>query len=583
MNQGPSRSNNTGCDPSRRRLWARFQNPVPRGTCRTGIESANGGCQLANYGSRYLLIVVAIIVGLAGHDPWKQDETYIFGIVQHILESGDWVVPTVAGEPFMEKPPMYYWVAALLSKAFSPWLLLHDGARLASGCFMALTCVTSGLTARRIWGQGAGATCVLVLLGCLGTVMYSHFMVTDLAVMAGFSLSLAAFPYADTHPMRAGSLLGCGVGMGFLGKGLLLPGVLGIACLLLPALFPAWRKRSYFYTLCIATVISLPAFLVWPTTLYLRSPELFHEWFWMNNVGRFLGFSVDQLGAPHRRGYWWTIMPWFAFPALPLAAVTLWKSRNILVRDQRVQFLVICCVVYMSTLALAASAREAYALPLLVALSLLATPAALMLPRRTDLGWTIISICMLGAIAATIWAVWLLAASGHPPDWAWLNRQIKVDPASAVVGAGFWLGIMMTFFAIFMVGLISSRTSIAITIWVTGLTLCWGLLATLWLPWIDAAKSYRQVFLALGESLPKERGCLASTGLGESERAMLHYVLGIDTQRTEIVGDRGCPHILVEGLARSQPRSPPSPGQRLLWQGARQQDARERFWLYGTQ
>ena len=559
----------------------RLQYLAPFNMFRKSVESAYREWRSANSGGHYLLIMVSVFVGLFGHDPWKQDETYIFGIVQHILESGDWVVPTVAGEPFMEKPPLYYWVAAIMSKVFSPWLPLHDGARLASGFFMGITCVTSGLTARRIWGDGAAATCVLVLLGCLGTVMYSHFMVTDLAVMAGFSLSLAALSYTNSRPARAGWLLGCGVGIGFLGKGLLLPGVLGISCVLLPVLFPAWRRRGYFYTLCIAAVISLPAFFVWPSILYHRSPELFHEWFWMNNVGRFVGFSVDRLGAPHRPGYWLTVMPWFAFPALPLAALTLWKSRKALIDDQRIQYLVVCCVVYMFTLTFAASAREAYALPLLVALALLATPAARTLPRRIDLCWTVISLCSFGAIAVTVWGVWLLAAFGHAPDWPWLNQKIQVDSARAVIGGAFWLGATITLFAILIVGFFSSRTSIGITAWMTGLTLCWGLLATLWLPWIDAAKSYRQVFLELGEALPPERGCLASMGLGESERAMLHYVLGIDTQRTEIVGDQGCTTILVEGLAQSPPESPPSPGQQLLWQGARPRDERERFWLYG--
>ena len=61
------------------------------------------------------LVLAYLLPGLIGHDPWKQDETYIFGIIQHLLETGDWVVPTLAGEPFMEKPPLFYWLAAGLA------------------------------------------------------------------------------------------------------------------------------------------------------------------------------------------------------------------------------------------------------------------------------------------------------------------------------------------------------------------------------------------------------------------------------------------------------------------------------------
>src|SRR5438309_5020008 len=53
------------------------------------------------------LIVTYLLPGVVGHDPWKQDEAYTFGIVLHMLESGDWVVPTLAGQPFMEKPPLF--------------------------------------------------------------------------------------------------------------------------------------------------------------------------------------------------------------------------------------------------------------------------------------------------------------------------------------------------------------------------------------------------------------------------------------------------------------------------------------------
>src|SRR5256885_16383596 len=70
---------------------------------------------------------------LIGHEPWKPDEAYSFGLVWHILKTGDWVVPTLAGEPFMEKPPLFYLTAAGLAKLALPWLAYHDGARLASG------------------------------------------------------------------------------------------------------------------------------------------------------------------------------------------------------------------------------------------------------------------------------------------------------------------------------------------------------------------------------------------------------------------------------------------------------------------
>ena len=91
---------------------------------------------------RVLLLVLLgawLALGLFGHDPWKPDEAYSFGLVYHILEKGDWLVPTLAGEPFVEKPPLFYWTAALFAKGLEDFVPLHDAARLASAYYVALT------------------------------------------------------------------------------------------------------------------------------------------------------------------------------------------------------------------------------------------------------------------------------------------------------------------------------------------------------------------------------------------------------------------------------------------------------------
>lgn len=64
----------------------------------------------------FVLLATFVCLGLIGHDPWKQDEAYAFGIVYSMLNSGDWVVPTLAGEPFLDKPPLICLLAALTAK-----------------------------------------------------------------------------------------------------------------------------------------------------------------------------------------------------------------------------------------------------------------------------------------------------------------------------------------------------------------------------------------------------------------------------------------------------------------------------------
>jgi 4-amino-4-deoxy-L-arabinose transferase-like glycosyltransferase len=116
--------------------------------------------------------------------------------------------------------------------------------------------------------------------------------------------------------------------------------------------------------------------------------------------------------------------------------------------------------------------------------------------------------------------------------------------------------------------------------WTAGLTLVWGLLSTLWLPWLDSAKSYRGMFASMQRALPPDHGCLASRSLGEHERAMLEYVTGIVSLRHEILPDARCDFILLQDKAGDQ-RVPLQGGWQLVWKGNRPGDNRERFSLFG--
>ena len=79
-----------------------------------------------------VLIVAWMLPGLFGRDPWKADEAYTFGLVLHIIETGDHLVPTLAGEPFLQKPPLFFSTAAVFVKAFGSFLGFGNAARLAN-------------------------------------------------------------------------------------------------------------------------------------------------------------------------------------------------------------------------------------------------------------------------------------------------------------------------------------------------------------------------------------------------------------------------------------------------------------------
>ncbi len=527
-----------------------------------------------------MLIATYLLIGVIGHDLWKQDEPYVFGIILELMRSGDWVVPTLAGEPFMEKPPLYYLLAAACARLAAPLLAMHDAARLANAICVGVTLVCTARAARLVWGRGASmATCLLVA-GCLGLVLPPRQMLPDLALLAGFSVAFVGLVEASRDGRHAAAWLGTGVGIAFLAKGLIGPGAVTLAALLL-LVDVDFRRAVYIRTLAKAAVFALPWIVVWPIMLYARAPDLFIEWFWDNNIGRFAGFSVPHLGAAHAKGFWWYTIPWFTFPALPIAVLALRRTLTPLQRRFR-SVAIATTGAFFGVLIAAASARETYALPLLVPLSVLAAGAVRLRSERLDRA--LASISAIGWGLATVWLVAIWATRAHPGEIPGSLHVARLIPATDLLpqSAAIWWAATSVLVIVATAALLFGRPAGIprwLVIWVAGIDLALCALLVLWLPWLDQAKGYRGVFESIAHSVSERPPCMDSIGLGESERAMLDYVASLKTHRLEIGPPTDCPWLLVQGLDW-KPEGQYSVRWEMVWSGRRPGDDNELFRIY---
>ncbi|MCA2998723.1 MAG: glycosyltransferase family 39 protein [Rhodocyclaceae bacterium] len=526
-----------------------------------------------------LILIYLMPAGMA-YGPWKPDEPYTFALVNHLLQTGDWVVPTLAGEPFLEKPPLMVWAAAASAKLLAPWLDAEYGARVAILIFLIATLLATSMAARRWWGIGAGRLAVLALISTLGMVQHGRMLIADAPQLAGMAISLLGFAYLPKRSVTGGFLLGTGAGIAFLGKGLLVPGILGVVALSLPVASPDWRTRTYRTGLLVAVIAALPWLVIWPTALYLRGEPLFLEWFWKNNIGRFLGFSVGELGAKHYAGFMLENLPWFSFPLLPLAGYTIWRHfRQIRVLPGLLTC-GLCFGVGLATLTFSASAREVYLLPLLPPLAVLAVPAVMQIPSKfaTVADWSArVLFTLLMILAWYLW--WRAFVMQAPPNWGFLARHLpmsptlSVEPANLLIAAllgGLWIGLMPW---------LARLPGRVLSGWTTGIVIGWTSSFTLLLPWIDLARSYQPTFEALAEALPKDVRCLATVELGESERGMIDYMLGITPERLEVRPQSACNLVLWQSRG-AVPALYQSTQWELRWRGARPGETREQFWLF---
>ncbi len=520
-----------------------------------------------------LLCAVWLTTGLVGHDPWKTDDAHSFWLVYHILQSGDWLIPAIAGEPNMDKPPLFYMTAALFAKLFSSKLALHDGARLASGFYTALTLLFTGLTGRELFGNGRGWAAAIILIGCLGMLVNAHQLVTDLALLTGCAMMLYGYALVQRRTTAAGILLGTGMGIGFMAKGFIAPMLfLLISATLL--LFRNWRTREFSTSLSIAALCALPWLTIWPGLLYQRSPQLFMEWAWTQNIGRW--FDYAHSGGYGEAFYYVKILPWFAWPALPLAAWAVWQARRKVLHEPEFQLLLASFGVMLVTLSLVPNIKDIYALPMLLPLTLLATAALSTLRRGAANALDWFGIMTFGLLAIAMWWGWAgLLLDNHAKITQWLKEyQSGFEPT--VNTASFWIAVAASVLWLVLVWRVGRSMRRAVVNWAAGVTLLWVLAMTIWLPWLDSGKSYRNMIASLEHALPTHYDCIGGVHMSDDHRAMLQYFGGIILHRH---AQHSCDLLLARGGREADPVENET-GWNKIWEGGRSSDRNEKFRLY---
>jgi len=519
-----------------------------------------------------LLCAVWVLTGLVGHDPWKPEDAHSFGMVYHILQSGDWLIPTLADVPFMDKPPLFYLTAAAFAKLFSPLFELHNAARLASGFYTALTLLFIGLAGRELFGKGRGWSAAIILIGCLGMLVSAHQLVTDLALLAGCAAMQYGFTLSLRRPLRAGILIGTGVGIGFMSKGFIAPMLfLLIAGAML--LFRNWRIRPYYASLGIASLCALPWLIIWPTLLYLHSPQLFAEWAWTLNIGRWLDYVSN--GHYEEVFYYVEILPWFAWPALPLAAWAVWRGRKKVWHTIEFQLPLTSFIVMLLTLSLVPDIKDIFALPILLPLTLLATAALSTLRRGAANALDWFGIMTFGLIAILMWWGWAGLLLDNHAKITQLLKEYQPGFTPSVHTPAFGVALLATLLWVVLVWRVGRSMRRAIINWAAGVTLIWVLAMTLWLPWLDSGKSYRGMVISLKQALPARYDCIASQNVGATQRAMLLYFGGITTVKTPSNCD-----LLLKRQENTLGQTHKQIVWKKIWEGTRPSDKDEHFYLY---
>jgi len=400
----------------------------------------------------------------------------------------------------------------------------------------------------------------------------AHLMNTDLGLLAGFAMMLYGYALSPRHPLFAGLILGTGLGIGFMTKGFIAPTLFVSISTLLFA-FSNWRNRAYATTLAIAILSALPWLAIWPALLYQRSPELFTEWVWKNNIGNWLRFAKETNASSFI--YYFKMLPWFAWPALPLAVWGIWDARKKILQEREGQLLLLSLLAIFASLSLVPYSEEIFALPILLPIVLLATMALPKVRRGAANALDRFGIMTFGFIALLLWWSWSGLITGQSTRVSRWLKDYQSEFVPTFDWVSFLIALTVTVLWVFFVWRVGRSIRRSIINWASGVTLLWVLAMTLWLPWLDFNKSYRSMVVSLEEALPQQHGCIASRYLGNDQKAMLHYFGNILTIQG---GELNCDLLLTQGnLSRYDQQEG---DWKIVWTGGRRGKKGDRYYLY---
>jgi len=508
-----------------------------------------------------LLALAFALPGLAGHDPWKSFDAIAIEIAHQMHLTGDWVVPRVAGDPELENPPLYHWLALGFGKLLGALVPFHNGARLASGL-----CVLAALW---LLYRTAGAAAALLLIGAIGFMVHAHEALPELAALAAACAAFAVLPRAHERPLAAGAGFGAALGLAFLALGPVLPAALALAAILAHAACPRWRRLRALGFLGAAALVATLTGGAWAWTLAARAPGLADAWW---------ALATQTHGGPLANlRYFVANASWFTWPAWPLAVWALWMRRRDW-REPELFFPAVACAILFVALSVMGPAEDVALIAVLPPLALLGAEGVQHLRRGAAAALDWFAVMCFTFFAGLVWVAYVALMLGAPASLARFLARPAPGFEAALSPLALLAALLLLAGWLYVAFFTAPSPVRGVTRWAAGVTLLWSSFAMLLMPWADYQKSYRVIALQLRSTLTADAGCIAGH-LGPTQRAALSYHGALQTVPVSRAGPRDCRLLLLQG-SPGDDSAGPGPGWAKLADVGRPGDKSERYRLY---
>ncbi len=221
-------------------------------------------------------------LGLVGPD----DPRYAF-IARTMLQTGDWVTPRLYGQPWFEKPVLYYWCAAVAFRLFG---ISEFAARLPSALAALLATLAMAWVGLRAYGRDTALLVMLLLPTSIAMIAFARAATPDMLFSALLAAS-AAVAAAILEKSRASLTLQIAFGA-FLGAATLAKGPAAVILAGGAIFLWALASRRWRAVLQLIQPVSLASFLVvalpWYVLCAARNSDFLRVFILEHNFARYL-------------------------------------------------------------------------------------------------------------------------------------------------------------------------------------------------------------------------------------------------------------------------------------------------------
>jgi 4-amino-4-deoxy-L-arabinose transferase-like glycosyltransferase len=392
-----------------------------------------------------VLIVLALaplwLSGMFGRGLWTPDEPREADIAWRMSQQSDHTLPQLAGTPFLEKPPLSYWMSGAAISLFGD---SAAGARAPNLLYAVITALAVGALALAMQTDAASALlAALVAASALTAFRVSTWLAPDACLLAGSALALLGAWRGYSAPAGARkaagyTLMHLGAAIGFMAKsapGWVVPALALITLMVWERRWSELRRWELYAGLALQGLIIGPWVLAVARTEY--GADALRALFWNNVVGRFTQVAAPAAldyttGHHNTAGKYLFELPLYLLPwtfAVAAALCRAWtRVREAGDSATAWRFAVASSLPFLVLLSVAATARDIYAAPALLGLAVLTglwAGDAQLSPTRLDQLAVTATRVLAGALGGVlVAALALLFASGAGAPFACLAAAL---------------------------------------------------------------------------------------------------------------------------------------------------------------